>query len=98
VNQANGSIVGYFLGPLLLRQENNVRRVYPLKVSNMEVIEIFNDPHDIHFDDAPTLLEKGSGETVGTGGFIGRHLRNSFENFLFREWIINDLKGHISKV
>jgi hypothetical protein len=98
VDQAYGPIVGDFLGPLFLWKENNVSRVDPLEVCNMEVIEIVDDSHDVFLDGAPTPLKKGSGEAIGTGSFIGRHLRNCFEDFLFRKRFINALKGHVSKV
>jgi hypothetical protein len=67
-------------------------------MGNMDVIEIVNDSHDVLLDSAPTPLKQGFGGAVGIGSYIGRHLRNCFENFLFRKWFINAFKGHVSKV
>jgi hypothetical protein len=50
-------------------QQNNILRIYPLKVCHMEVVELM-DGEDIILDNNPTLLEEDPSEAIRTRCFV----------------------------
>lgn len=58
----------------------------------MEGVKTVDDPHDVVFDDLPTLLEEDARETVRSRGLIIRHLLNSLPNLFFGDSIIEAMQ------
>jgi hypothetical protein len=67
VDETNRSIVIDTFGSLFLWQQDNIRRIHPLEMRHMESVEMVDGPHEVVFDDAPTLFEESTGETIRLG-------------------------------
>lgn len=80
MKKIDGAVVGDILDPLLLGEKNNNCGVE--LVNHSQVAKRGDHPHDVDFDDVPTLLEKGFGETVRPWWLVAWHLVNGIPSLL----------------
>jgi hypothetical protein len=85
MNKANGPKVRDLFRTFFFRQKGNICGVEPMETMHMKLPEMVNDRHYIILDGAPTLLEKCSRKTVGTGGFVTRHLGDGSQDLFLGE-------------
>lgn len=53
-----------------------------MEIGPKKVLQKPDHPHDVKFDDAPTLLEKEVGETVGPEIFFIRQFIDGFHHLI----------------
>jgi hypothetical protein len=98
MDQANRSILNDLLRSILLGKKNNVGRVDPLKVSHPKIVEMEDDAHNVVFYDVPTSFEESTGESIGTGSLVGRHLANGNSHFFLQKGVTDPILVHVSKI
>ena len=97
MDKTDGSKVDDVLGTLLLRNESNVGRVQPMKVSSMEIREMVDGKHDVWLDGVPTCLEKGTCESIRTRCLVAWHGKHNSLCFLFDEGLSQLMKVTIRR-